>query len=323
MKTLIRRAAAVLLALCVLLPSAGLAASHEPYDLVADEDRTGTPRGVRHYMLICIDQWNVQPKDLKEKMGYHTDGLMLVTVDEDGGRVMITSFIRDMLIVRPDGEWGRINNIFYLNGQNEDAVNKLLYTINRHFDLNVEKFIMVDFSSVERIIDAVGGVDIAITSREARYLQNYSISASSTTPAISGAGTYHFSGHAAVIYMRIRKVATATGATQDVGRTERDRIVMTTIADSLKDITYDGALDLLDVIMENTIMTNMTADDYFNALMVALRMKGTPVEGIRMPVDGTYYLDSEAGMATQWIDTAANRVALHDFLYGTSFAVIE
>ena len=152
MNTFFRRAAAILLSLCVLLPAAGLAANHEPYELVADEDRTATPQGIRHYMLICIDQWNVQPRDLKEKMGYHTDGLMLVTVDEISDRVMITSFIRDMLIVRPDGEWGRINNIFYLNGQTEDAVNKLLYTINRHFDLNVEKFIMVDFSSVERIM---------------------------------------------------------------------------------------------------------------------------------------------------------------------------
>ena len=55
---------------------------------------------------------------------------------------MITSFIRDMLIIRPDGEWGRINNLFYLNGQDEKAVNALIYTINRHFDLNIEKYIM-------------------------------------------------------------------------------------------------------------------------------------------------------------------------------------
>ena len=42
-----------------------------------------------------------------------------------------------------------------------------------------------------------------------------------------------------------------------------------------------------------------------------------------LPVDDSYYLDSEAGMATQWIDTEINREALHTFLYGTSFAVIE
>ena len=302
-----------------LAPARGLCADHEAYSLIEDGQLSPHEEGIHHYMLLCIDAWNV---DLR-KQGYHTDGLILVTVDEIARRVMLTSFIRDMLIVRPDGEWGRINNIFYLNGQDASAMQKLLYTINRHFDLDIEKYIAVDFSSVESIVDAVGGVDITISAREARYLKNYSISPSSTTPAIDSAGTYHFSGHAAVIYMRIRKVATLSGSTQDVGRTERARTVLTTIADSLKDITYEEALDLLDVIMDKTIMTNMTGDDYMNALALALDVKGTEVESIRMPVDGTYRLEPEAGMSTQWINTAANREALHEFLFGTTFGVVD
>jgi hypothetical protein len=95
-------------------------------------------------------------------------------------------------------------------------------------------------------VDAVGGVDIEITDKEANYLKNYRISPSSTQPAINYGGTYHFSGHAAVIYMRIRKVKTISGSTQDVGRTERARTVLTTIADSLKDISYEDAVKLLE-----------------------------------------------------------------------------
>ena len=313
---------ALLLCLMILslLPISSLAADHEAYTLIEDSAITPTPAGYHHYMLLCLDGWNT---DWEHKMGYHTDGMILVTVDTIGHRVMLTSFIRDMLIVRPDGEWGRINNLFYLNGQNEGALNSLLYTINRHFDLDIEKYIVVDFSSVEKIVDAVGGVDITITDREARYLKNYSISASSTTPAISGGGTYHFTGHAAVIYMRIRKVATITGATQDVGRTERARTVLTTIADSLSDITYDEALDLLDVVMDRTLMTNMTAGDYMTALDMAMQFKGTPIDSIRMPVDNSYRLEPEAGMATQWIDLSVNREALRDFLYGSEFAVLD
>ncbi|MBQ8137112.1 MAG: LCP family protein [Clostridia bacterium] len=317
-----RKGFALLLCLMILcaLPLHSLAADHDPYTLIEDGSITPTPAGYHHYMLLCLDGWNT---DWEHKSGYHTDGMILVTVDTVGHRVMLTSFIRDMLIVRPDGEWGRINNLFYLNGQNEGALNALLYTINRHFDLNIEKYIVVDFSSVEKIVDAVGGVDITITDREARYLKNYSISASSTTPAISGGGTYHFTGHAAVIYMRIRKVATITGATQDVGRTERARTVLTTIADSLSDITYDEALDLLDVVMDRTLITNMTAGDYMSALDMAMQFKGSPIDTIRMPVDGSYRLEPEASMATQWIDLDVNREALRDFLYGSEFAVLD
>ena len=277
-----------------------------------------TPEGIHHYMLICIDSWDA---DLR-KSGNHTDGMILVTVDEYAGRVMLTSFIRDMLIQRPDGEFGRLNNVMDFFGRGEKGIQALIDTLNTHFNLQIEKYIVVDFQQVENIIDAVGGVDIEITAREANYLRNYPLSASATTPALSGGGTYHFTGHAAVIYMRMRKVANIEGETQDVGRTRRARIVLTMIADQLKDISYDEAMALLDVVLENTVLTNMTTAETMDALKLAMSMKGTEVESIRMPIDGTYELVPVSSMATQQIDFIANREALWEFLEDP-FVVIE
>ena len=285
-------------------------------------------------MLICVDSWAA---DLS-KTGQHTDGLMLVTVDEYAHRVMLTSFIRDMLIQRPDGKFGRINNIMDLlspkikNGiDGRQGIQMLVDTINTHFDLRIEHFIVVDFKQVENIIDAVGGVDITVTNREATYLKNYSISSTSPTPAMSSGGTYHFSGHAAVIYMRIRKRETAEylhedgtihSDNQDFGRTYRDRVVLASIAESLKDISYQDALKLLDVVLANTVYTNMTTDELMDALDLAMRMRGVKVEHIRMPIDGTYEEFPYAGMATKQIDFIKNREALWDFLLD-SFVVVD
>ena len=122
--------------------------------------------------------------------------------------------------------------------------------------------------------------------------------------------------------MRIRKVANIEGETQDVGRTRRARIVLTSIADSLKDITYDQAEKLLDVIMNNTIFTSMSTNDVLDALDLAMELKGSEIEQIRMPIDGTYEPMPVAGMATQQIDWLANRDALHTFLLD-SFVVVE
>jgi len=268
-------------------------------------------------MLICMDSWDTNPNNLG-----HSDGLVLVSVDEYAQRVMLTSFIRDMLIQRPDGKFGRINNIVGYFGANQDGIEALVKTINTHFDLKIEDYIVVDFQQVQNIIDAVGGVDITITDKEAQYLKNYSISRSSTTPALDGGGTYHFSGHAAVIYMRIRKVANIEGETQDVGRTRRARIVLTSIADSLKDITYEQAEKLLDVIVDNTIFTSMSTNDMLDALDLAMELKGSEIEQIRMPIDGSYKPMPVAGMATQQIDWLVNREALHTFLLD-SFVVVE
>lgn len=290
----------------------------DPIPVLKPEEIYKTPEGIHHYMLICIDSWAA---DLR-KSGNHTDGMVLVTVDEYAGRVMLTSFIRDMLIQRPDGEFGRLNNVMDNFGRGEKGIQALIDTLNTHFDLEIEKYIVVDFRQVENIIDAIGGVDIEITAREANYLRNYPLSASSTSPALSGGGTYHFTGHAAVIYMRMRKVANIEGETQDVGRTRRARIVLTTIADQLKDITYDEAMALLDVVLENTVLTNMTTAEALDALKLAMKMKGTEVESIRMPIDGTYELMPVSSMATQQIDFIANRKALWEFLEDP-FVVVE
>ena len=317
-----------------ILPEALAADDPNPIPVIAQEDLSPTPTGLHHYMLICVDSWAA---DLS-KTGQHTDGLMLVTVDDRAHRVMLTSFIRDMLIQRPDGKFGRINNIMDLlspktkNGiDGKQGIQMLVDTINTHFDLRIEKFIVVDFKQVENIIDAVGGVDITVTNREASYLKNYSISSTSTTPAMGSGGTYHFSGHAAVIYMRIRKRETAEylhadgtfhSDNQDFGRTYRDRVVLASIAESLKDISYQDALKLLDVILANTVYTNMTTDDLMDALDLAMQMRGIPVEHIRMPIDGTYEEFPYAGMATKQIDFIKNRDALWDFLMD-SFVVVD
>ena len=347
-----KRVLSLLLLAVVLLSLAPAAFAEDPAPItvIPKEEITPSLKGIHHYMLICVDSWAA---DLT-KEGNHTDGLMLVTVDEIAHRVMLTSFIRDMLIMRPDGKYGRINNIMDLMSpktktgiDGKAGIPLLIETINTHFDLDIEKFIVVDFKQVENIINAVGGVDITITDREANYLRNYSISASSTTPSISGGGTYHFSGHAAVIYMRIRKVHTAEYVhadgrvyydTQDYGRTYRDRVVVSSIADSLKDISYEDALKLLDVIITNTVFTNMSTDDMLNALDLAMDMRGVQVEHIRMPIDNpegysatvenfnnghlSYLEFAYAGMATKEVNFEMNREALKNFLLD-SFVVVD
>lgn len=320
-----KRIFSLLLILALLLTALpALGEEPAPIPVIPKEELTPTPKGIHHYMLICMDSWAATLSNPG-----HTDGLILVSVDEYARRVMLTSFIRDMLIQRPDGKFGRINNIVDLmspavkGGKDGKAgIQMLVDTIDTHFNLKIDQFIVVDFQQVENIIDAIGGVDITITAREAQYLKNYPLSASSTTPALSAGGTYHFSGHAAVIYMRIRKVANIEGETQDVGRTRRARIVLTSIADSLKNISEDEALALLDVVVSNTIYTDMTANDMLDALSLALELKGTEIESIRMPIDGSFEPLPVAGMATQQIDYIANREALHAFLLN-SFIVVE
>ena len=281
---------------------------------VMDEaDIPPTPKGMHHYLLICMDSWNSNLK----RLGY-SDGMVLLTMDEGTGRLMVTSFIRDMLVIHPDGVPGRLTYIAKKFG-----VEGLVDTINRHFGIRIEKYIMMDWSQVQAIVDAAGGVQLDVTNAEASYLKRYAISPSSTRPAMAHAGTYHFKGHAAVIFMRMRKVPASNGDAHDFGRTFRTRTVLSNIADSLKDITYAEAEKLLDAVLGNTLSMNLSAAEVLTAFNIAFGLRGTKVEQCRLPFDDTSRPYEYAGGAAQLIDFQKNRELLHEFMFNQSYVVLD
>lgn len=281
--------------------------------VVEDQDIPPTPKGMKHYLLLCMDSWKA---DL-ECLGY-SDGMVLLTLDEGSGRVMITSLIRDMLVLHPDGTPGRLTYIAKNYG-----VEGLINTINRHFGIRIEKYILMDWGQVQAIVDAAGGVDIKITNAEASYLKRYAISPTSTVPKMSSGGTYHFKGHAAVIYMRMRKVQAINGEKQDFGRTFRTRTVLSNLADSLRDISYEDAEKILDAVLDNTLSTNLTAAEMLDAFNTAYSLRESPVEQCRLPFDDTVRPFEYSRSAAQLLDFEKNRELFHEFLYRNSFVVMD
>ena len=101
------------------------------------------------------------------------------------------------------------------------------------------------------------------------------------------------------------------------------------------------------MIIANTVYTNMTIDDLFAAVELAMRMKSNPVESIRMPVSnpskqkdsGEWYEITPTiesynknnysycefaydGMATKQVNFELNREALKNFL-NDNFVVVD
>lgn len=272
-----------------------------------------TPKGMHHYLLLCMDSWNANLK----RLGY-SDGMVLLTLDEGTGRVIVTSFIRDMLVIHPDGKPGRLTYI-----AKEYGVQGLIDTINRHFGIQIEKYVMMDWGQVEAIVNAAGGVELDVTDAEASYLRRYAISPTSTIPSMKHKGHYMFKGHAAVIFMRMRKVAASNGETQDFGRTFRARTVLSNLADSLKDLSYEDAEKLLDAVLNNTLDTNISTAEALEAFNIAFNLRGTKVEQCRLPFDNTCRPYEYYGGAGQLMDFEKNRELLSDFLFNRSYVVAD
>ena len=304
-----KRFAALILFLLMLLSTVpAMADQPKPIEVIPYEELPATIDGQHHYLLLCVDQWHGKPGNLG-----NTDGMVLVTLDTRAHRVMLTSFIRDALVQRPDGHIGRINYIAKNYGPEA-----LCQVISQHIGVKVEKYILFDFSQIQSIIDYLGGVDITVTSAEASYLKRYAISPTSTKPSMAGAGTYRFGGHAAVIYMRIRKA----GGGGDFMRTQRVRTVLSTLADQCREISFDDALALVDNVMENSTMTNMNLDEMRQAASYAYDLRGCTVEELRIPIDGAATPINYAAMAVQEIDWPACRDAMQNYLQ-SSFLVLD
>lgn len=264
-----------------------------PYDELP-ENRDG----VYHYLLLCMDQWNGGLKD-------NSDGIVLLTFDTRAGRIMLTSLLRDSLVERPDGKIGRINYI--VKNYGPEALCNILST---HLGIKVEKYIIFNFQQVANIVDYLGGVEIEVEANEAAYLRRYPLSATQTTPSMGQAGTYLFTGRAAVIYMRMRKGNTGG----DFMRTARVRKVLSILADKCRVMTYEQAKALLDSVVENSTTTNMSGDDLLKALDQAYGLRSCVIEELRIPQEDARKSITYAGMSVQDTDWEMCREDMADFL---------
>ncbi len=264
-----------------------------PYDQIP-ENRDG----IHHYLLLCMDQWTGGLKD-------NNDGIVLLTFDTRAGRIMLTSLLRDSLVERPDGKIGRINYI--VKNYGPEALCNILST---HLNIKVEKYVIFNFQQIANIIDYMGGVEIEVDANEAAYLRRYPLSNTQTTPPMNRAGSYLFTGRAAVIYMRMRKGNTGG----DFMRTARVRNVLSILADKCRVMTYDQAKALLDSVVENSTTTNMSGDDLLKALDQAYSLRSCVIEELRLPQDDARTPITYAGMSVQDINWAMCREDMAEFL---------
>lgn len=305
-----KRMLCALLALTLLM-GASVAVADQPREIYPlDYDSLPEPRsGQHHYLLACVDNWKGNAKNLG-----NTDGVLLVTLDTDAKRVLITTFSREMLVKRPDGGIGRFTYIAKNYGPEA-----LCRTVSTHFGVKVDRYVLFSMDNVQTIIDAMGGVNITVTDAEADYLNRYRIARDATKPSMDKAGTYLFGGHAAVIFMRIRKV----GGDGDSGRTRRIRTVLSTLAGKYANASLDDALQLLTAVSDNIVTTNMTMADMLEAVGYAMELRGVTPEGIQMPPQEAMESISYAGMSTRQVDFDAAREALAAFLDVQTFDVVE
>lgn len=125
--------------------------------------------------------------------------MIILSYNKRTGAIKMVSVLRDSLVPIEDRGWNRINAAYSFDG-----VGLAVNTVNQLFDLDIQRFVVVDFNGVTDFIDKAGGVTISLTKAEVDYMTRYSNGAVSYN-----IGPNKFNGDRALVYMRIRKILTS------------------------------------------------------------------------------------------------------------------
>lgn len=157
------------------------------------------------------------------------DAQILVSVNKKTEQIKMISFLRDswtyMNMPRSDGSsydyYNKINAA-YLGGPAT-----LKETIENNYKIEIDEYIVVDFQSFPKLIDALGGVTVEVQKYETDYIRR--TSRQKDFPY----GEAKLNGTQTLIYSRIRKC----DVDSDLSRTRRQRNVIKGLIESAKNAT--------------------------------------------------------------------------------------
>lgn len=245
----------------------------------------------------------------------NTDTMIIATMNTKDNSLKLTSLMRDLYVEIPGYKDNRLNSAYPRGG-----IDLLYDTIEQNFDLKIDGYCLVNFDAFEKIIDKIGGVEITLTAKEAKYLKttNY-ISKKKNRNVVEGKQLMN--GNQALGYCRIRKVPTATESS-DFGRTQRQRIVLQAAYDKLRSKNIFSMILLMDDILKDIkITTDISQKDFKLYLEEAVSLKVKDIETLRIPSNGSYkdakvQIGSRKQEVLQPKDWDATRKEVHDFIYG-------
>ncbi|MGL5086194.1 MAG: LCP family protein, partial [Clostridium sp.] len=173
--------------------------------------------GITNVLLIGTDG-----RTLDENS--RSDAMIIATLDNNNKKIKLTSIMRDTLVDIPGYGEQKINAAFAFGGPE-----LLMETIKNTFEINLDKYIIVNFWGFEAIIDQIGGIDVDIKEYEIENINEYIGEATQTkSDPITKPGLQTLNGAQALSYSRIRSVGNAS-----YERSERQRTVINKVAEKL------------------------------------------------------------------------------------------
>lgn len=243
-----------------------------------------------------------------------SDAMILLSVSSKTKSIYMTSLLRDMYVEIPGHDGNRLNAAYSFGG-----AELLMETVEKNLDISVNRYVQVNFEAFANLVDAVGGVDLELTTGELEYVNGYLMEYNMLTNRPQGTdnmdttqpGLVHLNGPQALAYCRNRYIGT------DFGRTERQRKVLTEVIKKLPTALGSNYQELIDGLMPN-LTTNLTQNECYRLSLMAGKLLTYDIVSDSIPQPNTYKDATIRGMAVLEVDFETNIKYLKEKIYGKS-----
>lgn len=236
-----------------------------------------------------------------------SDSMILVSVDFAHAKIKLTSFLRDSWVEIPSkGKKAKLNAACSYGGPQ-----LVVDTIEYNFGVDIDHYVMVDFNMFTQIIDNLGGVDVEVTEKEAKFINK------TTRHTVDYGENVHLNGAEALVYCRIRKLDT------DYMRTYRQRKVITALINQSKNAGISKIIETMQDVFP-LIRTDMSAGEITAlAYKAGISMLAFDIEQNRVPIDEHMTPKTINGQWVEVLDIEATKDYLTEYIYTNNIDLDE
>ena len=244
-----------------------------------------------------------------------SDGMMVVTIDSKNKDIRISSIARDTYVDIPGYSTEKLTHAYAYEG-----IDLLKEVFKVNFDLDIDKYIAVNFSSFMEIIDEIGGVVVDVPESGLKSINsmidacyNYYSDKDSVGEKeyLTHAGTQRLNGYQALAFSRIRYTDSA------FHREARHREVAESVYKEFAQKGVETYKKCAEIILNNT-KTNISPIEMMNLAYTVLKINDKDIDQFQFPLEeyrNGHIINKQKGWVLEW-DKEPNLEAWHKFIFG-------
>lgn len=237
-------------------------------DMIKQWYRNGTPASSSRVLNILLVGEDTRGKDVLES-GTRADSAIIASLNADTKQIKLTSILRDAYAYwettpgdESTGKFDKINA-----AMSTGDIHTYINAVENLYKIKIDNYVIVNFTSFEKIIDTLGGVELELTSAEINEINNHQKRYGNVyiEKTFDGnKGTLKLTGEQALAYCRIRKIDS------DNMRANRQKICLSKVFSDMKDASSVQLLKILNDMVPY-IRTDMSKNNIVKTAKYALK----------------------------------------------------